>query len=135
MEVRERKRVYPRSLSESKRLNEKDAWLESYRENCICARSIELAIRAGYTGSGLREECAKNVIEEYGYDRVNWVLANTLQENIHDGRYSEDNKDWARGFYLPKEQEFRNSTFAISAHPVKINEFVSQARKEWQKLG
>ena len=74
------------------------------------------------------------MIGEYGYDRVNWVLANTVQENIHDGRYSAENKAWARGFFIPKEPEFQNSTFAVNAHPVLIDGFVDRARQEWQKL-
>ena len=133
--MEDRKWVYPWSLAQARRLHEKDAWIESYKENCICARAIELALRNGYKDNRLNETCAKEVIGEYGYDRVNWVLANTVQENIHDGRYSAENKAWARGFFIPKEPEFQNSTFAVNAHPVLIDGFVNQARQEWQKLG
>ena len=133
--MKDRKRVYPQSLAEARRLHEKDEWIESYKENCICARAIEFALRDGYKDNRLTETCAKDVIREHGYDRVNWVLANTVQENIHDGRYGKGNKAWARGVFIPKEPEFQNSTFTVNAHPVRIDAFVSQARQEWQKLG
>ena len=41
--MEDRKWVYPWSLAQARRLHEKDAWIESYKENCICARAIELA--------------------------------------------------------------------------------------------
>lgn len=133
--MEDRKCVYPWLLTEAGRWNEKDDWIERYKENCICARAIELALRDGYKDNQLSETCAKEVIGEYGYDRVNCVLANTVQENIHDGRYSAEHKAWAHGFFIPKEPEFQNSTFAVDAHPVLVDRFVDQARQEWQKLG
>ena len=62
-------------------------------------------------------------------------MANTLQENIHDGRYSEKNKTWARGFSIPKETVIRNYEFAVRSHPGLVDLVVRQTRAEWQKLG
>lgn len=65
--MKDRKRVYLRSLAEARLLNEKDDWIESYKENCICARAIEFALRDGYKDNRLTETCAKDVIREHGY--------------------------------------------------------------------
>ena len=66
---------------------------------------------------------------------MNWVLANTVQENIHDGRYSAENKAWARRFSVPKETLVRNGEFAVHSHPELVDLVVRQVREEWQKLG
>lgn len=91
------KPLYPFSLKEAVSLGEKDLWRESYLENCDCARAIERAIDEHYDGMRL-DPCAKEVIDRYGFDRVNFVLAATVRQGTHDGRYSEDNKNWARRF-------------------------------------
>lgn len=93
----EHKPLYLYSLKEAAEWDEKDEWRESYLENCDCARAIERAIDEHYDGQRLNP-CAQEVIDRYGFDRVNFVLAATVRQGTHDGRYSEDNKNWARRF-------------------------------------
>lgn len=71
------KPLYLYSLKEAAEWNEKDEWRESYLENCDCARAIERAIDEHYDGERLCF-CANEVIEKYGFDRVNFVLAATV---------------------------------------------------------
>ena len=125
--------LYRYSLEEALRWNERDLWRESHKENCSCARAIEEAIKNGYHDNRLDGDIAKAVIERFGYDRVNWVLANTVQENMQDGRISEDNKRWARTFHIPRDENRWH--FAVSAHPGLTNLFIDQARQAWQQLG
>ena len=87
----EHKPLYLYSLKEAAEWGEKDEWRESYLENCDCARAIERAIDEHYDGERLCF-CANEVIEKYGFERVNFVLAATVRQGISDGRYSEDNK-------------------------------------------
>ena len=133
--MKENKPLYPYSWSEAKRSGQMELWRESHHENCACARAIEQKISDGYQDNRLSEKCAKEVIEAYGYDRVNWVLANTVLESMHDGRYSEVNKTWSRGFSIPKETLVRNSEFAVHSHPGLVDLVIRQAWQEWQKLG
>ena len=79
------KPIYPYSRREAERTGELNLWSESYAENCTCARDIDRAIADGYGDNRLDRECVKKVISEYGYDRVNWILANTIREGEHDG--------------------------------------------------
>ena len=53
------KPLYTSSQTEANEWGEGDLWLESYRENCVCARAIELAIRQGYKDNSLDKACAK----------------------------------------------------------------------------
>lgn len=126
------KSMYEYSLEEAIRMNERDLWRESYKENCDCARAIERAINENYRDNCLND-CIRPLIEEYGFNRVNWVLANTVQQNKEDGRFSEDNKRWARSFHIPREDV--NWHFSVESHPGLTNLLIGQARKAWQSLG
>ena len=126
------KPLYPFSLKEAVSLGEKDLWRESYLENCDCARTIERTIDEHYDGMRL-DPCANEVIDRYGFDRVNFVLANTLRQSIEDGRYSEDNKKWARRFsVMDKENAWQ---YCVRSHPGLVDLFVSDTRRQWDKLG
>lgn len=124
-----RKYVYPWSLKDATAHQEVDLWRESYRENCTCARAIE----NNYSDNRLETDATREIIAEYGYNRVNWVLANTIQQHDEDGRYSHDNKEWAKSFYIP-EDEVRWH-FCVGPHPGLVNMFVDRVHKEWQNLG
>ena len=129
------KPIYPYSRREAERTGELNLWSESYAENCTCARDIDRAIADGYGDNRLDRECAKKVISEYGYDRVNWILANTIREGEHDGRYSRENKEWAKRFSVPKDENFSNMNFALRSHPGLVDIFTDLVRKAWQNLG
>ena len=129
----DRKPLYRWSLDEALRNNERELWRESYKENCICAKGIEAAIKRDFDGMHLQHDCAKSVITEFGYDRVNWVLANTLKEKDYDGRFSRSNKDWAQPFYIPKDEQRWH--FCVESHPAVLDGFMNQARRAWQELG
>lgn len=128
----EYKPLYIWSLDYAVRSNERDLWRESYRENCDCARAIERAINENYHDNCLND-CIQPIIERYGFDRVNWVLANTIQEKQDDGRFSQENKAWAKGFYIPQDDVRWH--FCVEAHPGLTNIFTNQARRAWQALG
>lgn len=128
----EHKPLYEWSLETAIEHGERDQWRDSYRENCDCARAIERAIRDNYHDNRLGM-CAKDIIDQYGFDRVNWVLANTIQQKSYDGRFSGNNKQWAQQFYLPKDDVRWH--FTVESHPGLTNLFVGQARKAWQELG
>lgn len=125
--------LYPWSIEEAKKRDQMDMWRESHKENCSCARAIEEAIKNGYHDNSLDDNIVKTVIEQFGYDRVNHVLANTVKEYSADGRISQENKEWAQGFYIPKSEH--NWHMAVSSHPGLTNIFINQARREWQELG
>lgn len=129
----EHKPLYKWSLKEAINLGEEDKWRNSYKENCVCARAIEKAITDNYNNNILNTDAAKDIIAEFGYDRVNHVLADTIQQHSEDGRFSQENKDWANNFYIPNDDI--NWHFAVEEHPGLVNIFVDRVRKEFQTLG
>ena len=124
--------VYKSSLRDAKFHDEVNDWRESYMLNCDCARAIERAINENYKDNRLGE-CAKSVIDLYGFERVNWVLKNTVQRNMEDGRYSAENKEWAKDTYLPHEDE--RWQYEVKSHPGLVDLFVKDARNVWNELG
>lgn len=129
----ERKYVYPWSLKDALANEEVDLWRESYKDNCTCARAIEKAIDNGYNDNRLNTDAAREIIAEFGYNRVNWVLANTIQQHDEDGRYSHENKEWAKSLYIPEDDVRWH--FCVGSHPGLVNMFIDRVRKEWQNLG
>lgn len=124
--------VYRYSLEDAIKDNERDLWRQSHKLNCDCARAIERAIDAHYQDNRL-DECAKDLIGEYGFTRVNYVLANTVQQKPEDGRFSQDNREWAKNFWIPKEEG--NWQFCVDSHPGLTDLFINQARQAYKDLG
>ena len=122
------KPLYRWSLQDAIAHNEVQDWRDSYKENCDCARAIERAIADHYHDNVL-EDGTKDVLDRYGFDRVNWVLANTLQEKAHDGRFSQENKKWAKGFFIPSDDVRWH--FCVESHPGLTDLFIDQAREAW----
>lgn len=132
--------VYPYSCEEAKRLDQLNQWRESRKENIACKNAIEVAIRRDFDGMHLNAGCAERVIAEYGFKRVNWVLANTVQQKEEDGRFSHQNKDWAKCTYIPPDEDrfagySRNLDFVVDSHPAVLDGFINQYRRAYQALG
>lgn len=125
--------VYQKSFSESMRHNELPIWRDSFRINVACKEAIELAIQEGFDGKYLAEDCARRVLDTYGFKRIGYVLANTLQEKSDDGRFSLENKAWSRTIFVPPDSQ-HNCQFVVDSHPAVLNGFIDQYHREYQKL-
>ena len=81
----------------------------------------------------LKKECIRPVMEEYGTDRVEWVLANTLRHLNYDGRFSRSNREWAGSFAMPESgtQGYDPGLdFIVGSHPAVLDGFVDLVRRE-----
>ena len=95
--------LYPYSSAEARDRKELPLWRESHKANIACRNAIEDAIRQSFDGMHLDKNCLTPVLEEYGYKRTAWVLANTLHELKWDGRFGHGNKQWAERACIPKD--------------------------------
>lgn len=125
--------LYRGSLAEARRKNQIDLWQESLRENISCKDAIEEAIRRHFDGMHLKGDCVRRIIEQYGFKRTAWVLSNTLQQKEWDGRFSPQNKEWARKTFIPGEG--RCTEYLVESHPAVLNGFVSEYREVLQRSG
>ena len=122
--------LYLGSISEARKNNELDDWRMSHKQNILCKEAVEDAIRKGFDGMHLDQDCARSVIEEYGFKRVGWVLAATLQQKKEDGRFNPQNKEWAASTFIPHSD--RNHDFTVQSHPAVLDGFIRMAREAAQ---
>lgn len=133
--MREPVPVYQHSTEYARQNNQMEEYQASRKENLRCKEAIEQSIREHYRDNHLDAACVKQVVDEFGPDRVFYVLANTVQYHDWDGRYSQKNKEWAKGILIPKDQTIyadnRNVAFLLNSHPVLVDGFLSIARKQY----
>ena len=125
--------LYPYSAADARERNELPLWRESHKANIACRNAIENSIRQNFDGMHLRADCLKTVLDEYGYKRTAWILANTVQMLKWDGRFSPANKQWAEKTHIPADLN-HNSDFVIRSHPAVLDGFVNFYRKAVQAL-
>lgn len=129
----ENPQVYKLSPAEARARGETDLFRESHKLNVACKKAIEAAIRENFDGMHLKKECIRPVMEEYGPDRVEWVLANTVQYLNYDGRFSQSNKEWAGSFAVQESSTHgydRRCDFIVGSHPAVLDGFVGLVRRE-----
>lgn len=124
--------VYPHSLGEAKRNGDTELYKQSRVANIACKRSIEKTIAQNYDGMHLNADTAKTVIAEFGYDRVGFVLANTIQQKDWDGRFSRNNKEWAKETFIA--QEDNRHDYVVENHPAVLDGFVNQFKRAYKEL-
>lgn len=125
--------VYKYPASHAHEHNELDAYRASNKANIACKEAIEAAIRDHYRDNHLGSDAVKQVVEQFGYDRVFHVLAVTVQQKDWDGRISSDNKAWAKTVPVFENPDAwgtdRNCYLVVNSHPGLTDLFLSQARK------
>ena len=126
--------LYPYNAKTAQERGEIDKWRESFRENCACAGAIEISIREHFDGMHLKNGAVEWVVNQYGYKRVEHVLANTVQELSFDGRFHPDNKAWANRHYVPEDSE-HNACFVVRSHSAVLDGFITEYRKLVMGLG
>ena len=119
--------LYLHSLDNARREDEVMLWRDSFKENIRCKHAIEKAISENFNGVHLKDGIVARLADEFGTDRLTWVLANTVKENMDDGRFRPENKQWAKEIYIPKDS--RNYEFAVSSHPEIVNGLITEYRQ------
>ncbi|MCU0078866.1 DUF3849 domain-containing protein [Extibacter muris] len=97
---------------------------------------MEQAIADHYRDNRLGAEAVHQVLEQFGYDRMFYVLANTIRQKDFDGRISRNNKTWAKTIPVYENPDGfgcdRNVYFVVDrSHPGLLDLFLTQARKEY----
>ena len=93
-----------------------------------CRLDIEKGISTHFDGMHLNTDFIANLYALYGEERINYVLANTVQMSDSDGRYSPDNKAWAKEININNAEDDRR-TFYVNSHPAVLDGFITAYRK------
>lgn len=92
-----------------------------------CKNAIEQAIAEKFDGYTLLRDTAEGIIRQYGKERVEIVLANTITHLSHDGRFSPNNKEWAKS--LVPSADWQTRDYIVTSHPAVLDGFTNQARR------
>lgn len=101
----------------------------SHDVNVRCNEAIESAIASHHHDYSLDcKSAVREVVKQFGYERMFYVLTNTVQEMDWDGRISHDNKDWAQTFPTSDKRPF---IIITHNHPGLVNMFVTEAKHNY----
>ena len=80
----------------------------------------------------------QQVLKQFDYERIFYVLANTIRQKDWDGRFSYDNKTWAKTIPVYEDSDGfggdRNVRFVVDrSHPGLVDLFLTQARRDYAK--
>ena len=121
--------VYWHTAKYAKEHGESQEYKLSYQANEKCKEAIQQAINRHYDGSRLYVDAAvKEVLEMYGAERVQYLLANTVQHKSWDGRISPENKAWAKSILIPDDS--CNAYLCLDrVHPGLMDLFLNKVRE------
>ena len=126
--------VYRQNAAYAREHGELEQYRVSRQANIACKEAIEQAVYQNYDGKRLHDGTAAKVMQQFGTERVMYVLANTIQQKEWDGRFKYYNKEWAKTVDIPPNPDSfgveRNSEFVVDSHAGLTDLFVSQARRE-----
>ena len=122
--------VYYESFAYAAENGEVDLYRISRQLNEDCRNAIEEAIADNFDGMHLADDATKSVVEQFGMERMGYILAYTLNYNNHDGRYSHSNKEWADTTCKGERGSNIRTDWIVRSHPAVLNGFVDMYLKE-----
>lgn len=121
--------VYRETFEYAQAHDEIEKYHASMQVNTACKEAIEAAIRGHYANNRIDSVPAVHeVVKQFGYDRMFYVLANSIQRFADDGRISRNNKEWAQTVSVVKEN---TGCFVVSkVNPGLLDIFAETALHE-----
>ena len=129
--------VYFHSGAYAQEHGELDQYRASRKANMACKEAIEQAIADHYRDNRLDSTCVRQVLQQFDYERIFYVLANTIRQKEHDGRISRDNKAWAQTIPVCEDKDGfgydRNVYFVVDrSHTGLMDLFLTQTREDFK---
>ena len=124
--------IYQQSGTYAMEHGELETFRASRQANVACKNAIEATIRDGFDGMYLNAD-AKDVLAEFGPERVAYVLAATVQAKDHDLRFSYNNRQWAQtvSVFEPMERRYE---YLVDSHSAVLDVFINKARREMEQM-
>lgn len=129
--------IYPYTLDFAVEHAAADEYLDSRKLNIDCKNAVENAIRTHFDGLHLTHDAVDSVLEEYGRERLAYVLACTVQHKESDGRFSRGTKEWAASIPVAENVSRGmdlNNDYVIDSHPAVLDGFIGLARDKFAEL-
>lgn len=122
---------------------ELDAYLDSYQENIACRDAIDEAVSSNYDHQNWTldtKNAVRQVSGQFGFDRMLYVLAFSIQKKAWDGRLSCENINWAENIPIIPDvrswsQSDHNYAFLIDkTHVGLLDMFATTARQSYENM-
>lgn len=126
--------VYRKSRAQARQQAETQEYKASFQLNVECARAIEKAIQdhAGEDIPSTLSSGAQSVLEEYGFHRVQFVLANSLTSNDAVS-CDQDSFRWAWAVFVPRDKY--DQKFKVQTDRSLLAQFLQQTYAAYQMQG
>ena len=131
--------LYRHDAAYAREHGELPQYRESYQANIACKEAIEEAISENYGNNRLNSQAVFDAVSaEFSMERIQYVLANTVQYKDWDGRISRANREWAQTVpVVPNPDSWggdRNCYFVVDRpHTGLTDLFITHFRKELEK--
>lgn len=131
--------VYRHDAAYARDHEELPLYRESYQANVACKEALEKAISDHYADNRLDSQAVlAEVGAEFSMERIQYVLANTVQQKDWDHRLSPQNRAWAQAVpVMPNPDAWggdRNCYFVVDRpHTGLTDLFITHFRKEMAK--
>lgn len=124
--------VYRLSLGEAKSRGELERFYRSLSLDSGCRLALDSVVFLGFREGALKPGCMDRILEEYGFDRVEWILAHTIRENREDPHISQRNREWADAFHVPRNDPIGGSMWleCVMAGPMAAVEQAADMVRE-----
>ena len=132
--------VYRKTANYAYEAGELDMYRASRDANMACKEAIEAVISKNFSNNHLSTEAAvTSVFEQFSPDRVQYVLANTIQHKENDGRIHQSLKDWASEIEVcPEDANFfivdKVNPGLVSLFVIEVNRQVEEMAREAEEL-
>ena len=120
--------LYLETIQYAREHGELNEYSRSHKQSEECRDAIDRAISKNYDGLRLKDGFFPELINEYGAERVQYILATTVRENLSDGRYSPENKEWAQNIAVSESAEERRNC-CLHSHPAVIDGVINSFQK------
>lgn len=128
MTEKEQGTIYLNTAQYSVEHDEIEQYRISHRQSEECREAIDKAISENFDGMRLKDGFIPELVDKFGMERVQYILATTIRENLGDGRYSLENKGWAENIAVSESQDERRNC-CLRSHPAVIDGVVNSFKK------
>ena len=125
--------VYRLSLGEADERGETEQYWASLAQDSACRLSITSALTVDAGKGGTMAGRLERIMGEWGRDRVEWILANSIAQKKDDGQISGENRRWAASFHVPRNDPVGGSLWRSCVADVPaglLEQAASFVRKE-----
>ena len=131
--------LYPYSNKEAHRLGSWDVmeWDKSFQANVLCKQALEALATEAKSTNNLAPDCLKPLIEEYGHERVQWVLANSIKMHKQREDISPTAVAWAKAEYQPVDKNMGldyRLKYAAAIDPPMLDKLAVTMQAEYAAL-